>query len=102
VGTLCLSTKKPWAIDKSYFANSKRPLYLTDMAVDPAWQRKGVGRELMKEAAVMAREWPADAVRLDAYEGPAGAGPFYAKCGLTEVGRAVYRTVPLIYYQLLL
>ena len=102
VGTLCLATKKPWAIDKSYFANSKRPLYLTDMAVAPACQRKSVGRKLMKEAAVVARAWPADAIRLDAYEGPAGAGPFYAKCGLTEVGRAVYRTVPLIYYQLLL
>jgi GNAT superfamily N-acetyltransferase len=102
VGTFSLATKKPWAIDKSFFANSKRPLYLTDMAVDPAWQRKGVGRALMEEAATAARAWPADAIRLDAYQGSAGAGTFYAKCGLTEVGRAVYRTVPLIYYQLLL
>jgi GNAT superfamily N-acetyltransferase len=102
VGTLSLATKKPWAIDKTYFAASKHPLYLTDMAVAPRHQRRGIGRALMAEAASVARAWPADAIRLDAYEGPAGAGAFYAKCGLTEVGRVVYRGVPLVYFELLL
>ena len=32
----------------------------------------------------------------------AGAGGFYARCGYTEVGRAVYRDAPLIYFELLL
>ena len=40
--------------------------------------------------------------RLDAYDSQAGAGEFYASCGWTEVGRASYRDVPLIYYELLL
>ena len=102
VGTLKMATKKPWAIDKSYFASAKRPLYLTDMAVTPDRQRAGVGRQCLVQAERIARAWPADAIRLDAYDAVAGAGGFYAKCGYTEVGRAEFRGVPLIYYELLL
>jgi len=102
VGTLRLATRKPWAIDPAYFTDVSRPLYLTDMAVAIESQRRGVGRECMNEAAQIAREWAAGAIRLDAYDAPAGAGPFYAKCGLTEVGRAAYRRNPLIYYEWLI
>jgi GNAT superfamily N-acetyltransferase len=102
VGTLRLATKKPWAIDVKYFADSKRPLYLVDMAVAPESQREGVGRQLLEAAARMARGWEADAIRLDAYDHAAGAGGFYEKCGFEEVGRAIYRGVPLIYFQRLL
>jgi GNAT superfamily N-acetyltransferase len=99
VGTLNLQTKKPWAIDTSYFTPRMKPWYLTNMAVDPKHQRQGVGRELMVAAERLVREWGGDAIRLDAYDSPAGAGPFYAKCGLREVGRVTYRVVPLIYYE---
>ena len=102
VGTLLLQTKKPWAIDTSYFTPARRPLYLLNMAVVPALQRMGVGRALLAHAAAVAREWPGDAIRLDAYDADAGAGGFYASCGYREVGRVTYRTVPLIYYELLL
>jgi GNAT superfamily N-acetyltransferase len=102
VGTLRLATKKPWAIDTNCFAPSKRPLYLVDMAVSPEAQRAGVGRQLLDAAAKTAQGWSADAIRLDAYDHPAGAGMFYEKCGFREVGRATYRGVPLIYFQLLL
>ena len=44
----------------------------------------------------------ADALRLDAYDSPAGAGDFYLKCGFKERGRVVYRGDPLVYYELLL
>lgn len=102
IGTLCLATKKPWAIHKSYFTECKRPLYLTDMAVAPALQRRGIGRLCLKEAQRVAREWPGDAIRLDAYDGAAGAGDFYSKCGFREVGRVTYRATPLIYFETLL
>jgi len=102
VGTLRLATKKPWAIDVKYFADSKRPLYLVDMAVSPESQREGVGRQLLEEAARVAVGWHGDAIRLDAYDHAAGAGGFYVKCGFEEVGRAIYRGVPLIYFQRLL
>jgi GNAT superfamily N-acetyltransferase len=100
VATLRLATKKPWAIDRAFYAKSRRPLYLTDMAVQPERQRQGLGRELLNEAATVARQWPADAIRLDAYDNEAGAGPFYAKCGFTQVGRKTFRGVPLVYYEL--
>lgn len=102
VAMLRLATKKPWAIDTKYFTPAKRPLYLMDMAVRPALQGQGVGRELLAAAILVARDWPADAIRLDAYDAPAGAGEFYARNGYREVGRASYRGTPLIYYELLL
>lgn len=102
VGTLRLATKKPWAIDRKYFTQVRRPVYLTDMAVDPAVQRTGIGRQLLEYAASVTRSWPADAIRLDSYDANAGAGPFYAKCGLREVGRVTYRGTPLIYFEMVL
>jgi GNAT superfamily N-acetyltransferase len=101
VGTLRLATKKPWAIDTRYFATVRRALYLLDMAVDPRVQRQGIGRQLLDHVRAVTREWPADAIRLDAYDAAAGAGPFYAKCGFREVARISFRGVPLIYYELL-
>lgn len=105
VGTLTLSTRKPWAIDKSYFTSVKRPIYLTSMAVDPKEQGKGVGRALLADADTRAAAWPeapGQAIRLDAFDADAGAGAFYLKCGYIERGRAVFRTAPLIYFERLL
>jgi GNAT superfamily N-acetyltransferase len=102
IGTLQLATKKPWAIDPSYFTECRRPLYLTAMVVAPARQRGGIGRAMLAEVKRIARAWPADAIRLDAYNLAGGAGEFYAKCGYCETGRVTYRNAPLIYYELLL
>jgi GNAT superfamily N-acetyltransferase len=102
VATLRLTTKKPWAIDTSYFSPCARPLYLVGMAVMPARQRQGLGRRCLDEAKKVAQAWPADAIRLDAFDAAAGAGPFYARCGYTEVGRAAYRNTPHIYFELLI
>jgi len=102
VGTLTLATRKPWAIDPTYFTAVPRPLYLTSMAVLPAYQRRGVGGRLLEAAREAAIAWPADAIRLDAYDAAAGAGPFYARCGYAERGRAVYRGTPHVYFELCL
>jgi GNAT superfamily N-acetyltransferase len=102
VGTLTLASKKPWAIDRSYFSEVKQPLYLTNMAVWPAEQRCGIGRFCIEAAVNIAAGWPADAIFLDSYDAKAGAGDFYAKCGFREVGRVIYRTCPLIYFERLL
>jgi GNAT superfamily N-acetyltransferase len=102
VGTLRLTTRKPWAINTSYFSTSARPLYLLGMAIAPPLQRQGLGRLCMKEAERIARAWPADAIRLDAFDADAGAGGFYARCGYTKVGRVTYRNAPLVYYERLL
>lgn len=102
VATFSLGTRKPWAIDRSYFTPVERPLYLTDMAVHPEVQRQGVGRLCIEEIVRIAHAWPADALRLDAYDAAAGAGGFYARCGFREVRRVIYRGTPLVYYELLL
>ena len=99
---LRLATKKPWAIDVSYFTPVKRPLYLTGMAVAVAHQGQGLGRLALADAVAVAREMSADAIRLDSYNADAGAGPFYARCGFVERGRVVYKGDPLLYYELLL
>src|SRR5439155_7836898 len=97
-----LATKKPWAIDVSYFTPVNRPLYLTGVAVSVAHQGQGLGKLAMEDACAVARDSHADAIRLDAYDSPAGPGDFYAKCGFTERRRVVYRNDPLVYYELLL
>lgn len=102
VSVLRLATKKPWAIDISYFTPVKRPLYLTGMAIAVEHQGRGVGRLALDDALAVATSWPGNAIRLDAYDAKAGAGAFYAKCGFTERGRVVYRGNPLVYYELLL
>jgi len=99
IATLALSTRKPWAIDPAYFRQSARPLYLTSMGVTPARQRTGIGRECLEAAREIALAWPADSIRLDAYDAVAGAGEFYRRCGYAEVGRVTYRKTPLIYYE---
>ena len=97
-----LTTKKPWAIDVSHFTPVKRPLYLTGLAVSVAHQGLGLGKLAMEDACAVAWNSPADAIRLDAYDSPAGAGDFYVKCGFKERGRVLYRDDPLVYYELLL
>jgi GNAT superfamily N-acetyltransferase len=99
VATLTLASRKPWAIDRKYFTPVARPVYLLAMAVEPGHQRTGIGRACVDEALEICRDWPADAVCLDAYDTEAGAGDFYRKCGFIEVGRAVFRHTPLIYFE---
>jgi GNAT superfamily N-acetyltransferase len=102
VTTLRLAPKKPWAIDVSYFTPVRHPLYLTGMAVSVAHQGRGLGRAALEDARAIAAAWPADAIRLDAYDAPAGAGPFYERCGYEARARVVYREAPLISFELLL
>ena len=99
VGTFALSTRKPRSIDASYFTPCERPVYLTAMAVHPEQQRQGVGSFCIAQARRLVHEWPGDAIRLDAWDAPAGAGEFYSKCGLREVGRNIYRGARLIYFE---
>jgi ribosomal protein S18 acetylase RimI-like enzyme len=99
---LRLATKKPWAIDVSYFTPVRRPLYLTGLAVLPGHQGQGLGRMALEDACAVAVDWPADSIRLDAFAAEAGAGGFYARCGFTERGRLVYKGDPLVYYERLM
>ena len=72
------------------------------MAVAVEHQGLGLGRQALADAREIALAWPADAIRLDAYDALAGAGDFYARCGYRERGRVSYKGDPLRYYELLL
>jgi GNAT superfamily N-acetyltransferase len=100
VATAALQTRKPWAIDVAYFAKVPRPLYLVGLAVDPKARGRGLGRRMIAAAIEEAKAWPADAIRLDAYDTAAGAGTFYAACGFREVGRVTYKGTPLRYFEM--
>jgi len=102
VATLALSRRKPWAIDLRLFTPAPTALYLTAMAVAPDRQRAGIGRRCLEDARSIARAWPADVIRLDAFDATAGAGDFYAKCGLRELSRGAYRGIPHRYFELFL
>ena len=49
IASLRLATKKPWAIDRSYFTPCDRPLYLTSMVVAPELQRRQPGGDFARE-----------------------------------------------------
>ncbi len=102
IATLTLQGKKPWAIDPAYFTPCTKAIYLINMAVLPRRQRRGVGRVLMDEAARVAAELGADAIRLDAYAAEAGAGEFYRRCGYQARSGKTYRGVPLLYFESLI
>lgn len=92
VGTFCLARRRPSFYAPTLFAQPEAPAsYLSSMAVAPGVQRQGVGRWCLAQAERLAARQRLAYVRLDAYEGPAGAGPFYEKSGYRAVGR-----VPLV------
>jgi GNAT superfamily N-acetyltransferase len=99
LATLRLSWRNPWLGDISFFTPAARPLYLTSMAVAPAHQRRGIGRQCLDDARRLASELGADALRLDSYDAPAGAGDFYRKCGFREGRRDSYHGTPLIWFE---
>jgi GNAT superfamily N-acetyltransferase len=69
------------------------------MAVSVEHQGQGLGRFALEDAVAVARAWPADAIRLDAFDAAASAAGFYARCGFTERGRVVYQGDPLLYLE---
>jgi hypothetical protein len=97
IATMTLHTRKPWAIGVKYFAPDRR------RCISPTWRSRPIARQRRRPRACWPkpqewREWPADAVRLDAFDAVAGAGPFYAKCGHESAARRIARAA--IYYEL--
>jgi GNAT superfamily N-acetyltransferase len=99
VATLRLSPRNPWIGEIDFFTARENPLFLTSMAVHPAAQRQGIGRACVEAVKRIAISRGAGAIRLDAFDAPAGAGEFYRKCGFREVRRAVYFDAPLIWFE---
>jgi GNAT superfamily N-acetyltransferase len=100
VGSLKLTPRKIGFYQKSWFAVPQdAAAYLSDMAIDPAYQRRGLGRQSMEALERLAQHAGLKALRLDAYRGPAGAVPFYRKCGYAQVHEGEQNGVPLTYFE---
>ena len=100
VATFILNRRKPVWYGNSWFADPRAESgYLTHLAVRPESQRQGLGRYALAEAEALCRTAGLAALRFDAYQGPAGAGPFYAKCGYTLRHSGTFRGVGLDYYE---
>jgi predicted N-acetyltransferase YhbS len=99
VGTVRLATARPLAFDSSAFTPVNQALYVLGLAVAPQMRNQGLGRSLMDAAKEAASSSGVDALWLDAYDHPAGAGPFYAKCGFRHVGKTLHNNQPLFYYE---
>jgi GNAT superfamily N-acetyltransferase len=90
---------RPSPAHRQWFTHVRRPLFLTHMAVRPDLQGRGLGRRCLADVDRVTRAWPAEAIRLDAYDAAAGAGGFYERCGYRECGRRLYFRAPIIYYE---
>ena len=99
VGTVRLATANPLAFDSGSFTPVATALYVLGLAVAPECRNQGIGRQLMEAAKDVARDRPAQALWLDAYDSEVGAGPFYLRCGFRRVGPSSFKEVPLVYYE---
>jgi ribosomal protein S18 acetylase RimI-like enzyme len=66
---------------ESLFAKETRHLYLDRIAVDPAFRRKGIGRELVQALLNHARRAGLGQVVLDTWEFNEGARSFFLSMG---------------------
>jgi GNAT superfamily N-acetyltransferase len=103
IGAMQVTDRKVSFYRGEWFAHPKdAAAYLLDMAIEPAHQRRGLGRRAMALAEELARARGLPAIRLDAYGGPAGAGGFYAKCGYRLVHTGTFNGIALEYFEKLL
>jgi GNAT superfamily N-acetyltransferase len=103
IGTLRLTDQKIGFYRADWFTNpDDKAGYLLDMAIDPTRQRRGVGQLAMATCEDIARVAGLQAIRLDAYTGPAGAGEFYRRCGYRLMHQGAFHGVGLEYYEKLL
>lgn len=61
-----------------------------NVAVDPAWRRRGIARRLMCAAIDLAREQDADWISLQVRSDNAGAHDLYRALGFQDTGETIY------------
>lgn len=64
--------------------------YLRELDVDPAYQKRGIGADLVRAFTARAKEISAEATYLSTFRDPPWNAPFYRKLGFTEIDRADY------------
>jgi GNAT superfamily N-acetyltransferase len=67
-----------------------RDAYLRELDVDPAFQKRGIGAQLVRHFAETAKAKGARAVYLSTFRSPPWNAPFYRKLGFRDVPHADY------------
>ncbi len=67
-----------------------RDAYLRELDVDPAYQKRGIGAQLVKHFASTAKAKGARDVYLSTFRAPPWNAPFYRKLGFRDVAHADY------------
>jgi len=99
IGTVRLAVPNSHAFDASAFTTVTSSLYVLGLAVSSEHRKRGVGRKLVEHAKQIARDRGAQALWLDVFDHPAGAGPFYQRCGFRVVGPAPSASLPLTFFE---
>jgi ribosomal protein S18 acetylase RimI-like enzyme len=87
IGSVCVNDEQDseWGtVDWKYVAGPF--LCVHRLSVHPAWQNRGLGRQMMDFAEAAARDRGCQSIRLDAYTANAPVVSFYAKRGYERVG----------------
>jgi len=101
VATFAIAESGPKFLRPAWFAEPEAPvMYLTALAVAPAWQGRGVGRWCMKFIRKAVADHGLKWIRFDAYNAPAGAADFYVKCGCVERRKFGFNGVGLIAFEM--
>ena len=64
--------------------------YLRELDVDPAYQRRGIGAQLVTAYVQAAKAKTATAIYLSTFRAPPWNAPFYRRMGFTDVAHADY------------
>jgi ribosomal protein S18 acetylase RimI-like enzyme len=64
--------------------------WIPNLAVLPAWQRRGVGRRLMEAALAYLREQGMECAKIETLEQNAVGSRFYPSLGFREVARQIH------------
>jgi len=100
VATLRFTESKVGFYRSSWFSDPEACAgYLMHMAVSPDKQKRGYGTALLREVEAAAINRGLEYMRLDSYDAPAGAGPFYVKAGYNLVHSREINGVPLQYWE---
>jgi len=68
---------------------------ISNMAVDPAWGHRGIGRRLMQAALDFLRAEGMEYARIETLEQNEIASVFYPKMGFTEIARQIHYIMKL-------
>jgi len=100
VGTVALSTVRPNFWRKKYWTEPEaKALGVFGLAIDPKFQRQGVGTFVMRETESLAEEHGIRYVRLDAYSVNPFSTTFYRNIGYDERGEIDLRELKLTLFE---